>query len=698
MKPWYKSSYRRNLVDMHIPDWNEDFLSEFKPENYAEMLELAQVDTAIIYASSCLGISYWPTKVGHSHASMRGRDFLTETITACKKKNLNIVVYYNIWSTWAYNEHPEWRMRAPNGETSCDSRGSRFGVCCPSAPGFTAYVLAQIDELLDNYEMVGMWIDMIGGQGLPNACCCDNCKKRYREETGVEIPKILDWYSPEWTRFQRKREEWQSLFTSQIRERVKSKNPNYSVTFQTSIWKWNWSGAASLDFFKQSDYLAGDFNYSLLMQSFVCKFFNNLTENRPIEYMAPRCVTLKEHTTNKSDDFLLLNAFASFANNASFVFIDAIDPKGTLDPELYKKFGSWFRDMSKYEKYLDHNAETLADVAIYFNFESTINPELNGTDIKELKNEPYYGYEKIFNITKTLIDQNISFDIITNKNLDMLDRFQVLVLPDICVMAEDEATAIRKYAAEGGTVFATGKTSLLDRNGTKRDDFLLADLFGASFKSFTKEWKTYLAPCPDYKHLFPDCSKRYPLSMNEKQVIVSASDKAAVIAKTILPYLDPDDDSCYSTAIADPPMISTELPCCVMNQYGKGKSLYCAGGIDGMTFDKHRKVLESLLRHLCKKPLKFETNAPKPVEITVQHHPDHHRLIISIVNFQEELPNIPVHNLWIKLNLNGLSPKTFLKLPDETEYPYEKEDDFIRFELPVLNDFAMFALSYIKNI
>ena len=31
---WYKGVYRRNLVDMHINDWSEEFLSQFNAEEY----------------------------------------------------------------------------------------------------------------------------------------------------------------------------------------------------------------------------------------------------------------------------------------------------------------------------------------------------------------------------------------------------------------------------------------------------------------------------------------------------------------------------------------------------------------------------------------------------------------------------------------------------------------------------------------
>ena len=29
---WYENSFKRNLVDMHIADWNPVFMSRFDPE------------------------------------------------------------------------------------------------------------------------------------------------------------------------------------------------------------------------------------------------------------------------------------------------------------------------------------------------------------------------------------------------------------------------------------------------------------------------------------------------------------------------------------------------------------------------------------------------------------------------------------------------------------------------------------------
>ena len=43
MDKWYKNNYRRHLLDMHIEDWNDAFLSEFDPNEYFENLKRARM-------------------------------------------------------------------------------------------------------------------------------------------------------------------------------------------------------------------------------------------------------------------------------------------------------------------------------------------------------------------------------------------------------------------------------------------------------------------------------------------------------------------------------------------------------------------------------------------------------------------------------------------------------------------------------
>ena len=69
---WYENSYRRNLVDMHIDDWHEEFLSRLEPETYVGLLKEARVQSAMVYANSHVGYCYWPTKTGRMHRGIGG--------------------------------------------------------------------------------------------------------------------------------------------------------------------------------------------------------------------------------------------------------------------------------------------------------------------------------------------------------------------------------------------------------------------------------------------------------------------------------------------------------------------------------------------------------------------------------------------------------------------------------------------------
>ena len=52
MSKWYKDIYRRNLVDMHIADWSDDFLSKFSADEYYENLKRAKIQSPMIYLQS----------------------------------------------------------------------------------------------------------------------------------------------------------------------------------------------------------------------------------------------------------------------------------------------------------------------------------------------------------------------------------------------------------------------------------------------------------------------------------------------------------------------------------------------------------------------------------------------------------------------------------------------------------------------
>jgi len=264
---WYKSSTWRNLIDMHIPDWNPDFLSEFSPEAYTQAMVDAQVDASIIYAGNCLGMCFWPTKAGHMHEGLKGRDINSETFKALRAQGKKVVVYYNIWNSWAHDTYPSWRMTTP-GSTN-NFRTSRFGQCCMNSEGYRQFVSDQITDLCERFGCDGLWIDMIGYFGT--VCCCESCRDKYLAETGCEIPEVVDWNDPKWVRFVRSRECWFDDFARMIQEAAHAVNPRLTLAFQTTSMLSGWGGGVNQSFLDRNDYLAGDFYGPPMQYSVICK-------------------------------------------------------------------------------------------------------------------------------------------------------------------------------------------------------------------------------------------------------------------------------------------------------------------------------------------------------------------------------------------------------------------------------------------
>lgn len=445
---WFSRDYRRNLVDMHIEEWDDRFLSQFEPRRYVDFLELANVSTAMVYANSHVGYCYWPTKVGHMHRGLKGRDILGEIIELCHKEGINVVVYYSlIFNNWAYEKNPSWRILGIDGKASRERPVpfGRYGVCCPNNPGYREFVLNQIEELCKNYNFEGIFFDMTFWPF--SVCYCKSCQERFQKEVGKEIPKVINWENPEWVILQRKREEWLSEFAKLTTNRVKSINPDISVEHQFSTCVADWSLGVTSEISNASDYCGGDFYGGSLQESFICKLYYNLTNNQPFEFMTSRCIDLRDHTTTKSEELLEAQVFLALSNGGAFLFIDAIDPIGTLNRKVYETMGRIYRKVKDYENYI--GGELCQDVGIYFSFESKFDPKDNGKSVLESSHKQPH-LDSALNAAKSLINSHIPFGVITKKNMKELSRYKLIILPNVLTMDQEEVEAFKNYVASGG--------------------------------------------------------------------------------------------------------------------------------------------------------------------------------------------------------------------------------------------------------
>ena len=92
-----------------------------------------------------------------------------------------------------------------------------------------------------------------------------------------------------------------------------------------------------------------------------------------------------------------------------------------------------------------------------------------------------------FGIYQALVEGRIPFELVYEQLLDQksLDRFKLLILPDIAALSDAQCDQIRQFVSRGGSLLATFESSLYDETGKQRNDFGLADLLGVTYAGKT---------------------------------------------------------------------------------------------------------------------------------------------------------------------------------------------------------------------
>ena len=686
MTAWYKNAFQRSVVDMHISADDERFLSEFDPQAYVQQLVKGQVQSTVLYANSHAGLCTFPTRVGKMHPGLKGRDVLAEVSGLCRDAGIAVVVYVSlIYDTWAYRGHPEWKICSPDGKPVAEE--SRYGVCCPNST-YRGYVQALVEELCAGYEFEGIRFDMTF---WPRVCYCPACRERFAREVGGELPTTIDWSDPAWVAFQRARERWLVDFARMATDTVRRSKLGASVEHQASTYPLNWRFGVSADLVEQNDFLQGDFYGDALQGSFVRKLLTSLSPNRPIGFETSFSMDLSNSTAYKSEELLRCKAAAAMLDGAAFIMIDSIDPLGTLNPAVYERMGRVFAGMNAYQPYW--GGEALEDVAIYFSTESKYDPADNGRNV----DDPFASarlphVEAALGACKALLDAHIPFGVVTRRNLGRLGRFKAILLPNVLMLSREEADALREYVRAGGALYASGVSSLQTSTGQPQADFLLGDVFGVTYRGETREKITYIAPTPGWEQLFGDYSRKYPAGYKTSQLLVGVLPGAEVLGEVVLPFSDPADPHHFASIHNNPPGRWSGSPALVLQRSGKGRCLYATTALeqDEYSRDLFTNLVQLLAGHFSLQA-KF---APKAVEIHAFQQADQRRTILHLVNFQKELPNIPVANIAVALDLNGKIPRQVLLLPDQQPLDFVHQGDRLEFSLPRLETVAQVAVLY----
>jgi hypothetical protein len=377
--------------------------------------------------------------------------------------------------------HPEWLYISPNATWQNHTNG--LVSVCPSGDWYQERVFDILEEVTSKYELEGFFINWAGYNERDyyrvyhGVCHCDSCKRRWAEYTGdasIELPDGTwsDGYA-DWKTFSNGViDEW----TARVRDFIAERLPDAALIL----------GESADIMFHES---------------------NNAIDRTMWHHATAE--TVSKHKSHRPDVPVLVNS-ASFLDHAYRIsadeselfiqyFLQAIS-RGA-NPSIYiigipekipwqglAKAGelvSFHKQWSDVYSGLRPSAKT----GLVLPQESQREEE----EEYELSSSEYQG------LYKTLQELHIPFDVIAQENIEDiadsggLDRYEVIILPDLGKLLPGDAEALDAWVAAGGKLVATGEVGVDDDGKVQ-----LKSLPASKRVEFTTEsedlWSTYFAP------------------------------------------------------------------------------------------------------------------------------------------------------------------------------------------------------------
>lgn len=425
----YDMRYRQIHLDFHTAPVISDVGRDFDAEDFAATLRAAHVNSINIFAKCHHGMCYYPTKVGKMHPAL-GFDLMGTMITVLHRNDIRCPLYFPIGWEEDAAEHTEWlevgRDGIPGHKRKDDATYNTWRKLCLNNEDYKNYIRRQLKELIDGYEVDGLWFDIIFQQ----RCICPTCAAEMR----------LLGMNPDDERDVLRHDEYVlRKFQKEINTFVKSFGKDIP-TFYNSSWMPN-TGLDGLSIEERShcqDHMeieslpSGDWGYNHF--PFFVNYHNRHNEN-VIGMNGKFHLTWGDHGSLKNNEALEYECFRMLANGAACSVGDQLHPRGVMNKAAYARIGRVYEVIEKVEPEVEGSAK-VADIGVVVS-----------TDFYTKDTTADEG------VMRMLMELHYTFDFIPAD--EELNRYRLLILPDHVETDEAFRKRMEAYLKQGGKVIAT---------------------------------------------------------------------------------------------------------------------------------------------------------------------------------------------------------------------------------------------------
>ena len=716
---WPNVLKRRFMIGHHVPDHDqmdmEGILSKVDPKGLVRELKKAGVQAFWIYSKCHEGNAYYPSKVGHVHSAMAGRDLFGEYVEACLSEEIVPLCIYEFLDRRIMAERHDWCHRKPaQPETAIIDLGGvdrddEVGGPCLNGP-YGDFAIEQALEVARNYPIEGYYVDFLGLFGT-GAGVCPYCDEKFRKAFGFNFPGTANLTHGQYVEFVRWRYQQYDAYTKRMLKAIRGVRPGLPFVHNFhGVWErpflHRWDLAA-----KNCTFLSADL-FSLrdgtLRISWQTRALAGSSESAPGETLldSVSCMAWDLMTPKALDSFRAELWTARSAGLATCTGV-VLDADGSFDPHILALTRRVFKEQEQYEEWLA-DMRPVADVGVLRSQQS-----MESRPKDDASKSPGLPHSHDFmGWAQALIESHYLWDIVQDHQVrdDYLKRFKVLILPNAGCLSQRQMRAIRAFVEKGGVVIATGETSLYNENGEARKNFGLSRMLGVKYVRGRDPMRRYLR-ITDEKQKPKEAWVTDTLVLIEGQWTVKGARNAKPLGVVGTRVLAKDVNMVFETT--EPGLLRTRC--------GKGKVYYAAGllGVEHFRYGQPttKRLMAGILKEAIGKKHTVALDAPDTVEVFAHTQKAKDHLVVGLVNnvttvgrsasachwggairFDqvEEMPPVPEVRIRFS-RFKGRKIKNVYLAPGKRKLPLKTVNGQVSVRLKNLGVYAMVIAEYEKR-
>lgn len=471
--PWYRRTLR----------WGQTNITEIDPGQYdiawwRSHWKSTGIQGVIVNAGGI--VAYYPSKVPlHKQARfLADRDIFGELCSAAHDDGL--AVFARMDSNRAHEEfykaHPDWFAVDGNGKPY--KAGDLF-VTCINGPYYNEHIPVIITEIASLYHPEGFTDNSWSGPGRDSICYCENCKRSFRDKTGMDLPVKKNWEDQAYRKwigwsYQRRLEIWElNNRTSKAAggpDCIWSGMNSGSVSGQSGSFRDLKEICSRADIIMLDSQSRSD-NSGFQQNAFTGKLihgllgWDKLIPESMAMYQAGRPTFRVSAKPVPEARMWMIEGIAG-GIQPWWHYVGAYHE----DRRIYKTAGQVFNWHKQNEEFLVSRMP-VATVGILW---SQQNMDFYGRDdAEQLVDLPMRG------MIQAMVRARIPYlPVHADHILRDADKLSALVIPNMGILTASQISAINTFVKNGGGIFATGETSLYNEWGDRLSDYALGNFFG----------------------------------------------------------------------------------------------------------------------------------------------------------------------------------------------------------------------------